>query len=363
MNPFSVNDDVQVPSPALLIRSERLDANLAKMVAIAGGPERLRPHVKTHKLFPIVRRQIGLGIKKYKAATLAEAEMCADAGAADVLLAYSLAGPAAALLCELAKRFPKTQFSAMVDSAPAIRGLSVAARAAGVKMRVFLDLDCGMHRTGAPVEKAAMLYRLIADSLALIPAGLHAYEGHIQDTCVETRRAACEAAYAPVLDLRRSLERSGLAVPTLVAGGTPTFPFHAAFADRECSPGTTVLWDFGYAEKFPDLPFEIAALVQTRVVSKPGPGRLTLDLGYKAVASENPLAMRVRIAEVPDAVFIMQSEEHLVIETAHAKDFHIGQTLRALPKHICPTVALHESAWFVAFDIIGEVWWPIVRRR
>ena len=331
------------------------------MISIAGGAARLRPHVKTHKLAPLVQRQIALGITKFKAATLAEAEMCALAAAPDVLLAYPLAGPSLALFCDLAMRYPDTHFSALVDNAPAIRGLSVAARVAGVTLNIFLDVDCGMGRTGAPMENAAMLYRLLAQSPALTPAGLHAYDGHIHDPSADIRRAACEASFAPILALRRTLEAAGFPVPTLVAGGTPTFPFHAVCMDRECSPGTTVLWDFGYGEKFTDLPFSIAAVLLTRVVSKPRHDRLTLDLGYKAVAAENPLAMRVRIAELPDAVAILHSEEHLLIETASAKNCFIGQTLHALPKHICPSVALYKEAWLVRDSIACERW-PVARR-
>ena len=357
MTPFAVANEGAISSPALLVFSEKVDANLALMLDMAGGPGRLRPHVKTHKMAAIIQRQLRMGITKFKTATLAEAEMCAAAGAPNVLVAYPLAGPSAARLCELAIRFPGTQFSGLVDSAPAIRGLSVAARVAGIEMRTFLDIDCGMHRTGVPLEKAAMLYRLIEESPALIPAGLHAYDGHIQDACVDARRTVCDAAFAPVLELAALVS-----APTLVAGGTPTFPIHAAHSGRECSPGTAVLWDFGYTEKFPDLSFQIAAVLLTRVVSKPGCDRLTLDLGYKAIASENPLAMRVRIAELPDAVTVIHSEEHLVIETAHAKDYHIGQPLHALPKHICPSVALYDEAWVVRDGIACERW-PITRRR
>ena len=49
-----------------------------------------------------------------------------------------------------------------------------------------------------------------------------------------------------------------------------------------------MLWDFGYADMFADLDFLMAALVLTRVVSKPGVNRLCLDLGHKAIAAENP---------------------------------------------------------------------------
>jgi len=358
---FYTQDEATIPSPALVLFRDRIEHNLRLMLEIAGGPARLRPHVKTHKLGPLVRRQIELGITKFKAATIAETEMCAESGAADVTLAFPAAGPNILRLCELARRFPATRFSALTDSAPSIRGLSVAARDAGVTVDVFLDIDCGMHRTGIPPDDSAVeLYKLIAAAPALRAAGLHAYDGHIHEPDPVTRRALCEAAFVPVLALRAKLQGMNLPVPVLVAGGSPTFPIHAAHSDRDCSPGTTVLWDFGYGDKFADLPFQPAAILLTRVVSKPGPNRLCLDLGHKAVAAENPHP-RVRLIELPDAVAVMQSEEHLVVETPCAAEFAIGQALHGIPRHICPTVALHAEAWVVERGRVVAPW-PIPAR-
>jgi D-serine deaminase-like pyridoxal phosphate-dependent protein len=359
---FAVTNESAIASPALLLFSERIDRNIARMVEIAGGADRLRPHVKTHKLEPLIRRQLTAGITKFKTATIAEAEMCASAGAPDVLLAYPPAGPAGTRFCELMRAFAKTRFSIIADSAPAIRGLSVSARAAGMTVEVLLDLDVGMGRTGvSPGTEAPKLYRLIAETPGLRPGGLHAYDGHLTESDPAARRAQCDAAFAPVDQLRDQLRAEGLEVPLLVAGGTPSFPIHATHSDRECSPGTTVLWDFSYAEKYADLPFEIAAVLLTRVVSKPAMNRLCLDLGHKAVAAENPLATRMKIVEIPDAVAVMQSEEHLVVETARAKEFPIGQALHALPRHICPTVALHAEAIVVHGDSADDRW-PIAAR-
>ena len=363
---FRLQDEAAIPSPALLLFRDRIEHNLRLMIEIAGGPGRLRPHVKTHKLGQLVARQLELGITKFKASTIAEAEMCADAGAPDVLLAFPQAGPNIARLCELALRFPKTSFSVVADCAHTINstphgGLSQIAQRAGVTLGVMLDLDCGMHRTGvAPGDEAVELYKLIATSPALRPAGLHAYDGHIHEPAPAARRAMCEEAFAPVLALRAKLESLGLPVPALVAGGTPTFPIHAAHTDRECSPGTTVLWDFGYGDKFPDLTFQHAAVLLTRVVSKPAPDRLTLDLGYKSVASESPHP-RVRFLERPDAVAVMHSEEHLVIETPRAGEFAVGAVLHGIPRHICPTVAMHAEALIVEGGRITETW-PILAR-
>src|SRR5689334_854702 len=124
---FAVTNESTIASPALLLFSERIDRNIARMIEIAGGPDRLRPHVKTHKLEPLIRRQLAAGITKFKTATIAEAEMCASAGAPDVLLAYPPAGPTGSRFCELMRAFPKTRFSIIADSGPAIRGLSVSA--------------------------------------------------------------------------------------------------------------------------------------------------------------------------------------------------------------------------------------------
>lgn len=358
---YQLANEAEVASPALLLFEERIESNLRLMIKIAGGPERLRPHVKTHKLGPLVRRQIELGITKFKCATIAEAEMCAQSNAPDVLLAMPPVGPNVGRFCALARKYPGTRWSTLADEAGAIRALGSAASAAGLTLDVFLDVDCGQHRTGIPPgPEAENLYRAIHATPGLRVAGLHAYDGHNHEADPAVRRANFEADFVPVLALRERLIAAGLPVPALVAGGSPTFPFHAEHPDRECSPGTTVLWDFGYGDKHPDLPFLPAAVLLTRVVSKPGPNRLCLDLGHKAVAAENPHP-RVRLLELPDAVAATQSEEHLVIETPRAGEFAVGMALHGIPRHICPTVALFSEATVVRGGRAVEVW-PIVAR-
>jgi len=209
--------------------------------------------------------------------------------------------------------------------------------------------------------EAVKLYRAIASSPNLKPGGLHAYDGHISDADPEIRKAACNAAFAPVAKLRYELQSADLRVPRVVAGGSPTFPFHACRADVECSPGTTVFWDSGYGNKLRDLDFLPAALVLTRVVSKPGSNRLCLDLGHKALGSEMPHP-RVQFLNLTDYNALTHSEEHLVIETADADRFEIGDCLYGVPRHICPTVALHSSATVIEnHEIIGS--WKVAARE
>lgn len=360
---YHVENEADIPSPALLFYRSRIEHNLQLMLKIAGDAKRLRPHVKTHKCAEIIAMQIELGITKFKAATIAEAEMCAAVGATDVLLAMPCVGINAHRLAELALKFPDTQFSNIADAEETIRFLASAAQQHKVTLGVFIEIDCGMARTGiVPSDEAAMLAHVIKDTPMLQFRGIHAYDGHIHDDSLDVRRERCDAAFEPVLQFRCRLQGEGIIVKELVAGGSPTFGIHAGYADRTLSPGTTVLWDFGYGDKYPaDLPFQPAAVLLARVISKPGKNRITLDLGHKSVAPENPHP-RVRFEELPDAVALMQSEEHLVLETERAHEFTIGQALHGLPRHVCPTVSMHGEAYVIGGGKTTERW-PITARN
>lgn len=355
-----VNAD-EIPSPALILRWEAVEENLRRMIERVGSPDRLRPHLKTHKLPQIIARLAELGVTKAKAATIAEAEMAATSGASDVLLAFPAIGPTIPRLVELVRAFPAVQFSALVDDPAALEALGAACHRAGLELPVFVDLDVGMHRTGiAPDDAAAALYTRLARTPGLRPAGLHAYDGHLSQSDLAERTAACDAGFATVVALRDRLRAAGLPVPVIVAGGTPTFPIHARRPDVECSPGTCVLWDAGYAHKVPDLDFVPAAILLTRVISRPGPNRLCLDLGHKAVASEMPQP-RAIFPALPDAKPVVHSEEHLVLETPHGADFPVGTVLGAIPWHICPTVALQSFVHVSHANRVDAVW-PVVAR-
>ena len=364
---FQLSNEGAVPSPALLVYRDRVGENLRRMVSVAGSPERLRPHVKTHKVPQIVRAQLALGVTRFKCATIAEAEMTAGAGATDVLLAYQPVGPNVPRLVALARRFPAARFSALVDDEAAARSVGRAFHEAGLEVELLVDLDTGMHRSGIePGEAARRLYASLLRAPGVKPGGLHAYDGHLRDPDSGVRRARCDAAFEAVSALADGLTADGLPVPRIVAGGSPTFSFHAARPGVECSPGTTVYWDAGYGT-LPDLDFLPAALVLTRVVSKPGGDRVCLDLGHKAIASENPHP-RVLLHEpgserVLHCAFTGHSEEHLVVETRVAGELHVGDCLYGIPWHICPTVALYAEANVVAGGEIVERWAIEARAR
>ena len=285
----------EIPSPALLVYPDRAEENLRRLIAIAGGTSRLRPHMKTHKLPEIARMHVALGLTRVKCATIAEAEMLAAEGLSDVLLAYQPVGPAVGRLLRLSQTFPGVTFRAVVDDQDAARALGAAFADAESTIDLLVDLDVGMHRTGIVPELATPLYRLLDTLPGVTPGGLHAYDGHLRDPDLPVRRAQADAAFAQVRGLRDALQAEGLVVPRVVVGGTPTLPCHATRdePDLELSPGTVVFWDAGYTAGLPDMDFLHAALLLTRVVSKPGG-----DTSHASTSDTRPWPRRCRIRRV-----------------------------------------------------------------
>lgn len=362
---FRVEDTQKLLSPSLVVDRGILARNLDTMVAMAKGADRLRPHVKTHKMPAVVRLTEAKGVSKHKCATIAEAEMVAAAGGADALLAYPVVGPNVGRLAALVRNFPGTVFRALVDDPGAAEELSAGMAEAGRPLPVLIDLEVGMGRTGvAPGDAAERLYELLDRLPNLAPDGISAYDGHIHDPDPADRAASARPGVEATLRLRDRLLAKGLPVPRLVLGGTPTFPVHAALDEPnvECSPGTCTLQDVGYANKYPDLPFTPAAALLTRVISRPRPDRICLDLGHKAVAAD-PVGPRVFLPELPDARFVTHSEEHLVVETPLADRYRPGHALLAFPSHICPTCALHRRAYVVEDGRLVDEWEVAARDR
>jgi len=355
---FQLKNAEEIDSPALLIYKNRVVSNIQTMIEIAGDPGRLVPHVKTHKMAEIVKMQLDSGITKFKCATIAEAEMLAEAGAKNILLAYQLNLAKAKRFLSLIKNFPQIIFSSLVDNIDSAAMLNDLSAKENVVANVYIDVDAGMHRTGIePDEKLFGLYLKLHKLPNIECVGLHVYDGHIRDEDFETRKQKAEEVFKKVNTVKQEIIRQfNLQDLKIIAGGTPTFTVHALNKEVYCSPGTCLLWDYGYDALLAEQAFKFAAVLITRVISRPAKGIVTTDLGHKSVAAENPISKRIIFLNLENYEVKSQSEEHLVIE---AKDWHkikVGDLLYGVPYHICPTVALYDEANIIEDGKLVEQW-------
>jgi D-serine deaminase-like pyridoxal phosphate-dependent protein len=289
--------------------------------------------------------------------------MVAICGGRDILLAMQPVGPHVERFFKLQMTYPRSRFSAIVDSDSIVEQIAGTALALKQTADLWLDINNGMDRTGiSPGKKALELYLKINSLPYIALRGLHVYDGHIHESDPAERRKMCDRDFEPVISLIGSVKHSGVHEPQVVAGGTPTFPIHAARANTETSPGTSVLWDSGYTANFPDLHYLPAAVIMTRVVSKPGGRLVCTDLGHKAIAAEMPHP-RVYFPDIPVTRFVAHNEEHLVFESPAAGHLQPGDVLYGIPWHICPTVPRYKSAYVIRNGNVYSEWQVDARDR
>jgi D-serine deaminase-like pyridoxal phosphate-dependent protein len=293
--------------------------------------------------------------------------MLADCGVKDIFLAYNLVGPNIGRAVRFLQKYPDVSLAVTGDDTAMIAMLSDAMQSNGKSISVLLDVDPGLHRTGVlPTDSRAIsLYQQIFESKGLIPGGLHLYDGHNHQTNLEERTAAVLKGWHEAARLRDDLVRHGWPVPRIVCGGTGSFPVFAKLDDPaiELAPGTCVFHDSGYGTSFPDMDFEPAVVMLTRVISRPTPDRLTCDLGNKSVASDPPKGQRVVFPDLPGAEQVLHNEEHLVLQTPLAEKYRPGDILLAIPRHVCPTSALHKQAYVIEEGRVVEMWDVTARDR
>ncbi|OQP38711.1 threonine aldolase [Niastella yeongjuensis] len=362
-NWYLIEDIDKLDTPALVIFPERVKANINTLKAMIDDPQRLRPHAKTHKTKEATQLMLAAGITKFKCATIAEAEMLGMCGAPDVVLAYQPVGPKLERFVKVTQQYPNTFYSCLVDNIPSASAIGEAFAAVGAAIAVYIDLNVGQNRTGiTPGEKAIELYKYCANTKGLSIAGLHAYDGHTRGTLAE-RTAQSNEAYAKVEDLLQALQSTGYPNIKVIAGGSPSFPIHAKRGQVECSPGTFIFWDKSYQDQNTEQPFQIAAIVVTRVVSLPNDTHICVDLGHKSIAAENELSKRVFFINAPELKAISHSEEHLVLQAGEGHSYKPGDVLYGIPIHVCPTVALHERGYTVENGKLSDEWKIIARDR
>ncbi len=361
---YYLKEIADIDSPSLVVFKDRVEQNIQQMIKMVDGhTDRLMPHIKTYKIAEVIKMQIESGINRFKCATIAEAELLGMSGAGNALLAYQPSHVKLPRLIHLINAYPETVFATLVDNKSSAKMIDSSLSEQNLTLDVYIDIDNGNNRTGINPGQALDLYGYCLELKAINIKGLHVYDGHIRNADPEDRKKACDNDFANVVSLANKLEKKYGINPEIIAGGSPTFPVHASRPQVICSPGTTLFWDAGYGSRFRDMPFLPSAVLVTRVVSNPTQGIYCLDLGHKAVASENPLVNRVVFLNITGLKPIGHSEEHLVVENTENHEINIGDVLYGLPYHICPTTALYNEVAVAENQHIIGYWEVIARNR
>jgi D-serine deaminase-like pyridoxal phosphate-dependent protein len=359
-----------VPTPALLVDLDRMERNIAAWQAMADrNGVRLRPHIKTHKSPEIALRQIAAGACGIASAKPTEAEVFVAAGCDDVVIAYPTVGRDKwARVAGMARR---ARVTVNVDSDHQARGLSAAAGAADVAIRVHIEIDTGLHRVGiAPDDYPAVaeFARLLASLPGIELDGVTTHRGKFSERLARMSHAEAGHEEGRILvELAERLRADGLPVANVAAGGTITGPGVAEVPGvTEVRAGTYVFYDamqVGYGAATAD---DVALSILATVISTRRAGWTTVDAGTKTFSGDRGGVAGVGEGEIAravdiDAAVMRTTEEHGMVRLGEGVSVEVGDKLRFTPYHVCTCVNLAEVLVGVRAGVVETVW-PIAAR-
>jgi len=357
---------LELDTPCLVLDLDILEQNLRKVQAFADrAGKKLRPHAKTHKCSALAQRQMEAGACGVCAAKVSEAEALVKAGIDKILITGPVATPQKVKrLVDLLATAPS--LIAVVDCKEGIELLDAALHAKKTTMNVLLDVDAGLHRTGATPADALGLAEYIRSRPALRLCGIQAYAGQVQhirsyDERKATSLKCLQEAAAVFRELRAAVETCTI----FSSSGTGTFDIDAAIPEvTELQPGSYVCMDADYlaigsaedAARF--AMFAPALRLLTTVVSNNQKGFVTVDAGLKSLYKDGGVPQIIG-PEHSGMVYDWFGDEYgKVTCPGHRKAPPVGTVMELVTSHCDPTINLFDQYYLTRnTDVVGV--WPI----
>ncbi len=344
----------EVDTPSLLLDRDALESNIRHLGSwFKGRKTKLRPHFKSHKCTHIARLQIQAGAIGITCAKLGEAEVLADSGIRNLLIANEIVGPIK--IARLIKLATRADPIVAVDSVDNVRMLSEAAVNAEVTIRVLVEVDIGMHRCGVqPGEPALKLAQLVISLPGLEFRGLQGYDGHIVDLRDKAERfEKTRACLNHLVTTRRLIEKAGIPVEIASGGATGTYEIVGDYDGMdEVQAGSYACLDWWYGDIRPE--FRQAMSILTTVISRATPNAAIIDVGRKGVGAEMGPP---RVKTIPGAeIANFGSEEHATIKLPEGSNPRVGDHIEIIPSHGCTTSNLYREFLVHQNGVATDVW-------
>jgi len=340
-------------TPALLIDLDTLEKNIATIAGRCKNSELdWRPHTKGHKSPVIAQKCIAAGAIGVTCAKLGEAEVMAAAGVRDILIANQVVGAQKVARLVNLRRLADVMVS--VDDPAHIEAIGTAASAIGVSVRVLIETNVGMNRSGVePGTPVAELARLAVDTPGVDYTGIMGYEGHAMGMPDDKKEAECQRCVALLRDSVEALTQAGLPCPIVSAGGTGTLAYTPDLPGvTEIQAGGGVMMDTYYKNKLGARDLDYALTLLSTVVSHREPDRAVIDAGRKTVHGD---------AHMPEAlddgieISALNAEHGHLKLSKEAPDLKVGDKIEMVSGYSDMTVFLHDVMYGIRNDHVEAV--------
>jgi D-serine deaminase-like pyridoxal phosphate-dependent protein len=352
-------------TPCLVVDLDILETNIRTMAEHAASfGKKLRPHAKTHKCSRLAKMQMNAGAVGICVAKMGEAEALVRSGVREVLVTSPVVSDykIRRLMECLAS---SAEIMVVVDNAANARRLNDAANQRGLKLKVLVDLDPGMGRTGVNFQAALTLGRWVRDLPALELKGLQCYAGHIQHVVSFAERSRLSLEWMKkAAEVFRQFREAGLPAEILTGTGTGTFEIDCLVPElTDMQVGSYTLMDAEYIHigssrdparlvQFPPA----LTLLTTVISSNHNRSFVTVDAGLKALYHHGGTPFVLNPA-IPGLQYDWRGDEHgQVSYPDSSRRLEIGEVLEMVVSHVDPTVNLYDAFYCTRQGIVEESW-------
>src|SRR5438093_7090595 len=269
-------------TPVAVVDEEIVERNLTRMAKLAADHNvKLRPHAKTHKSAYMAQCQMAHGAVGLTCATFTEAEVFADAGVDDLLIAHPPVGwPKLERLAALAERVKRLAVS--LDDVGIAKSLPDS-------VEVLWEVDPGQHRIGTPPGEPTV--KVVQELVTAIGSerfrGLITHGGHVYAATNQSeRQLAADQETDGISTTADMLRKAGIEVREISIGSTPTAGLAVRDGITEIRPGTYIYGDANQVALGSQRLEDCALAVVATVVSTPAPDHAVVDAGSKALSAD-----------------------------------------------------------------------------
>ncbi len=350
----------ELDTPALLVDLSVMERNIDRMACtFRDAGVGWRPHTKGLKVPQIAHKLLSAGAFGVTCAKVGEAEVMANAGIRDILIANQVVGERK--IGRLLNLLPDADVIVAVDSTDNVDMLDAAAQSRGVRLRVVVEVNTGMQRAGVePGEPAVTLSCYAAEKPGLRYAGVMGWEGHTVKIADATeKRQAVQRAVGSLTATAAECRAAGLAVDIVSCGGTGTYLISSGLSGvTEVQAGGGILCDVYYRDSM-HVDHEFASTILATVTSRPTPTRIICDAGKKAMSSD--AAVPRPILDVPVKSVGLSAEHATIVLAEPSSAPRIGDTIEFVVGYTDTTTMLHDELYALRNGRVEAVW-PVLGR-
>ncbi len=361
MESRTVPDFSSYLTPCILIEHEKMQANIDRMQQVCDRHHvELRPHIKTHKMVAVAKRQLQAGAAGLTCAKIGEAEAMLPSGVESIFIANSIVDPLQGPRLKAIAGQVRELILACTSEGQAV-ALEQVLAGVGLKLPVMLALDTGLCREGArSIEAGVQLAKVIHRLPHLELHGIYTHEGHSYGVASEKISECARDVLNRLLVLKKRIDPGLRVWPgcSVTAAIMATMPGVDAVR-----PGAYVFGDLSLTHRVVTMEWaQVALTVLATVVDKPEPGMALIDAGSKVFSSDKtPNGQSACSLDGRRIAVTNLSEEHGFITGEDVDELKIGQKLRFVGAHVCPVLNLTDEVHVIHED--GRVdCWPVEAR-